>query len=427
LGSTDWIFGDKVSPTNNGLRNLSKPKDETMKTQQPDTYLGENWIVPSSVCIKNNDYCGVHRNSGVQNYWFYLLAEGGTGTNDNGFNYNVLGIGKTKAAQIAYRNLTTYLIPSSNYIDARQGSIQAAIDLFGANSIEEKQTRAAWRAVGVTHNPIKINTLNETILSNNTNTFQFELQVDSLNKMMSADGLTIRIDNQDNFDIVSIELMHSDLQAAEVNLGNKEIFIQRLNTQPLNINESLVKIIAKINPSAHNTTFEIQGGTLTNNNGFIPFEDFVFNPPFSNCNNENETANWLPLVTTINYETCTEAASVVVKIVEDKNAPYAHIWTDKDDTIIYQYIGYEKELEVPDLQAGLYHVTVNDSGGSCTATEIKIPLLANRDGNNLCSNRCPEYLVTPNGNLQGTYSAKVELEVKGFINEHQNASFNICN
>jgi len=232
-----------------------------MKTQQPDTYLGENWIIPSSVCIKNNDYCGVHRNSGVQNYWFYLLAEGGTGTNDNGFNYNLLGIGKEKAARIAYRNLTAYLTPSATYIDARQGSIQAAIDLFGVNSFEEKQTRDAWQAVGVTHNPINIKLFNEIILSNNT--FQFELQVDSLNQMMRADGLTIRLDVQNNYDIISIELMHPDLQAEDVNLKNNEIFVNRINTQPLNTQESLVKITAELKPGVNSTTFEIQGGTFT--------------------------------------------------------------------------------------------------------------------------------------------------------------------
>jgi len=75
----------------------------------------------------------------------------------------------------------------------------------------------------------------------------------------------------------------------------------------------------------------------------------------------------------------------------------------------------------------MYQVTVNDTDGNCTSLEVKIPLLANRDGNNFCGNRCPEYLVTSAGNLQGTYNAKVELEVRGFINEHQNASFNICN
>ncbi|NIW45715.1 MAG: hypothetical protein GWN30_13480, partial [Gammaproteobacteria bacterium] len=64
------------------------------------------------------DNGGVHTNSGVQNYWFYLLSEGGSGVNDNGDAYFVTGIGIEEAAQIAYRNLTVYLMPGSDYPDA---------------------------------------------------------------------------------------------------------------------------------------------------------------------------------------------------------------------------------------------------------------------------------------------------------------------
>jgi len=63
----------------------------------PDTYLGNNW---EFTAIDNG---GVHTNSGVQNYWYYLLSVGGTGINDNGYSYNVTGLGIDTAAAIAYR------------------------------------------------------------------------------------------------------------------------------------------------------------------------------------------------------------------------------------------------------------------------------------------------------------------------------------
>jgi hypothetical protein len=91
----------------------------------------------------------VHTNSTVQNYWFYLLSNGGNGTNDNGLNYNIQGIGRDKAAKIAYRNLTVYLTSSSNYTSAKIGSIKSAIDLYGDCSFEVLQTIKAWEAVGV--------------------------------------------------------------------------------------------------------------------------------------------------------------------------------------------------------------------------------------------------------------------------------------
>src|SRR5690606_15538295 len=74
---------------------------------------------------------------------------GKSGTNDLGNSYTVTGIGMDKAAAIAYRNLTVYLNANSQYSDARNGAIQAARDLYGADSPEEIATTNAWYAVGV--------------------------------------------------------------------------------------------------------------------------------------------------------------------------------------------------------------------------------------------------------------------------------------
>ena len=137
LEGNDWLMGDER--TNGAIRSLSNPN----ANNDPDTYGGTNWFTGSG------DNGGVHTNSGVQNFWFYLLTVGGSGTNDNGDAYNVSGIGMDKASAIAARNLINYLGSSSNYSDARTNAIQAAIDLYGACSNEVKQTTNAWYAVGV--------------------------------------------------------------------------------------------------------------------------------------------------------------------------------------------------------------------------------------------------------------------------------------
>lgn len=141
----DWIIGSEVviKEGKNGMRNMRNPKDQTMLFRLPDTYYGENW----KNLPKDNE--GVHYNCGVHNYWFYLLSEGNSGTNDNNYNYNVEGIGKDKAAAIAYRNLTYYLTPTSHYEDAKLGSIQAAKDLYPNDSNVLNQTIEAWNAVGL--------------------------------------------------------------------------------------------------------------------------------------------------------------------------------------------------------------------------------------------------------------------------------------
>lgn len=138
-GSNDWKIGAEITPAGNGIRSMSNPN----LFSDPDTYLGDYWYQGSG------DNGGVHINSGVQNFWFYLLVNGGSGTNDRGDAYSVTGIGMEDAAAIAYLNLTEYLTPNSQYSDAMEGSIQAAIALFGEGSPQVLATEAAWEAVGV--------------------------------------------------------------------------------------------------------------------------------------------------------------------------------------------------------------------------------------------------------------------------------------
>ena len=109
----------------------------------PDTYKGTLWYTGTG------DNGGVHINSGVQNFWFYILSEGGKGTNDFSKVYSVDSLGIAKAEKIAYRNLTTYLSRNSQYSDARFFAIQSAIDLYGNCSKEVIATTNAWYAVGV--------------------------------------------------------------------------------------------------------------------------------------------------------------------------------------------------------------------------------------------------------------------------------------
>lgn len=127
-----WLLGEDMG---DAIRSMSNPNLH----DNPDTYDGDFWF----------DGGGVHTNSGVQNYWFYLLTEGGSGINDVADEYVVESVGVEVSAAIAFRNLTVYLTPSSNYADARFYAIQSATDLYGGCSFEVEQTTNAWYAVGV--------------------------------------------------------------------------------------------------------------------------------------------------------------------------------------------------------------------------------------------------------------------------------------
>ncbi|NIX54533.1 MAG: peptidase M4, partial [candidate division Zixibacteria bacterium] len=138
--NADWLIGAAFALNGVPFRSMSDPNS----LGDPDTYFGNFWA-----SLTGGDNGGVHTNSGVQNFWFYLLSEGGSGVNDNGDTYNVTGIGMDQAAHIANRNQSFYLGPSSKYFDARLGAILSAIDLYGENSPQHQSTAEAWDAVGV--------------------------------------------------------------------------------------------------------------------------------------------------------------------------------------------------------------------------------------------------------------------------------------
>ena len=143
IGTNDWLIGSERD--NGAIRSMEDPSI----LDDPDTYQGSDW---ANTCEECSDYGGVHTNSGVQNKWFYLLSEGGSGTNDNNDQYNVPSIftnQKEIAAYVAYMNLIAYLDPSSDYEEARSGSILAASDAYGSCSDVAILVGKAWHAVGV--------------------------------------------------------------------------------------------------------------------------------------------------------------------------------------------------------------------------------------------------------------------------------------
>jgi len=139
----NWTIGEGIMLSGGAsfFRSMANPKLK----QNPDTYEGTFWVDPTDP----EDNGGVHTNSGVQNKWYYLLVEGGSGTNDKGNSYTVSGIGREKAEKIAYRSLTTYIQPSSVYMDAYRYSLKAAGDLYDTTGAEYKAVKDAWYAVGI--------------------------------------------------------------------------------------------------------------------------------------------------------------------------------------------------------------------------------------------------------------------------------------
>ncbi|MBL7914609.1 MAG: M4 family metallopeptidase [Bacteroidia bacterium] len=146
--SGNWTIGEASGTT---LRSISNPN----LFNQPDTYQGTFWYYGTG------DNGGVHINSGFINYWYYLLAQGGTGINDHGTSYQITGISAAKAIKIVYQSLVGYTTPSTGFYSFRDATLKATIDLYGSCSPEYIAVLNAWKAVGIGNSgtdPVTINT-----------------------------------------------------------------------------------------------------------------------------------------------------------------------------------------------------------------------------------------------------------------------------
>lgn len=140
--SASWLVGEDSDAS----RSMANPRSIVYGPSSqghPDTYKGDGWYDGGL------DNGGAHGNATVFGHWYYLMAAGGSGTNDLGDTYTVSGIGVQKAGQIAWRMLHSYLTPTAAFQDARASSIASAVDLYGICSAEWQTVINAWYAVGL--------------------------------------------------------------------------------------------------------------------------------------------------------------------------------------------------------------------------------------------------------------------------------------
>lgn len=132
MGELAWTPGDN---TCDALRYLYAP----WLGNQPWNY--QNRLITSS------DNGGVHTNSGISNYAFYIISKGGCGT----FCLTAVpgGIGADAATNIFWRAERVYMGPFDGFAELRQKTIWAAGDLYGYNGPVWTQVRDAWNAVSV--------------------------------------------------------------------------------------------------------------------------------------------------------------------------------------------------------------------------------------------------------------------------------------
>ncbi len=140
---SDWWIGEDLYYSNNpssptrGIRNMADTHSEGDPDHYSERYTG------------TNDNGGVHTNSGIQNYLFYLLVSGGTNHKDT-TGTTVTGIGLDAATAIAFDADTKYCTATDTYAKVANAWVNAAKNRFGAGSTQAQQTYNAWKSGGVT-------------------------------------------------------------------------------------------------------------------------------------------------------------------------------------------------------------------------------------------------------------------------------------
>jgi len=135
IDRADWNIGEDVVKTTSfpsgALRSLEDPHNGAATGN-----FNQGWQprIYSERYTGTQDNGGVHINSGIPNYAFFLFAS----------NANV---GKDRAEQVYYRALNNYLTKSSQFIDARLAVVQASLDLY--NESVAQAARDAFDAVEI--------------------------------------------------------------------------------------------------------------------------------------------------------------------------------------------------------------------------------------------------------------------------------------
>lgn len=137
---SNWLIGENVFKGKQyAVRSLKTPgsafRNHPVFGDDPQPATMDKFeVLPNT---KAGDYGGVHINSGIPNFAFYVTA------------YNIGGNSWEKAGRIWYESLTKLLKADSDFKHAKRSTIQKAAQLFGKGSLEEKAVKAGWKEAKV--------------------------------------------------------------------------------------------------------------------------------------------------------------------------------------------------------------------------------------------------------------------------------------
>lgn len=137
----DWLIGEGIlAPGVNGvaLRSMKAPGtayNDAVLGQDPQPAHMNDYVVLSDT--EYDDWGGVHINSGIPNYAFYVTARA------------IGGNAWEKAGRIWYIALRDRLGRLNSFQEAAEITYQVAAEKYGANSKVHKAVKKGWDAVGI--------------------------------------------------------------------------------------------------------------------------------------------------------------------------------------------------------------------------------------------------------------------------------------
>jgi Zn-dependent metalloprotease len=138
---SDWLIGKNILKGTNALRSLKSPgsayKNDPIFDDDPQPAVMQDYVNKPNT--EKGDWGGVHYNSGIPNYAFYLAC------------YQLGGYSWEKAGAVWYATLTKpgMLKRKSTFQEAATATLKSATTLFGKNSLPVKAFEAGWRGAGV--------------------------------------------------------------------------------------------------------------------------------------------------------------------------------------------------------------------------------------------------------------------------------------
>lgn len=137
----DWLIGSNVLKGKNALRSMKAPgtayKNDPIFGDDPQPANMKHY--QHSPNTEDGDYGGVHINSGITNYAFYVTC------------FELNGFAWEKAGLIWYAALTDKKVlgKHANFADAAAATLKKATANFGKNSLEVKAVEKGWKEAGV--------------------------------------------------------------------------------------------------------------------------------------------------------------------------------------------------------------------------------------------------------------------------------------